>query len=45
MAYMNKWNMRLNPTLTPSRLLMGFLDYFSHFFNVQNFGIDVSNEG
>ena len=44
-AYMNKWNMRLNPTLTPSRLLMGFLDYFSHFFNVQNFGIDVSNEG
>lgn len=24
---------------------MGFLDYFSHFFNVQNFGIDVSNEG
>jgi len=44
-AYMNKWNMRLNPTLTPSRLLMGFLDYFSHFYNVQQFGIDVSNHG
>lgn len=33
-AYMNKWDMRMNPTLTPSRLLMGFLDYFSYFFNV-----------
>ena len=44
-AYMNKWDMRMNPTLTPSRLLMGFLDYFSYFFNVQLFGIDVSNNG
>ena len=43
-AYMNKWNMRLNPTLTPSRLLMGFLDYFSHFYNVQQFGIDIQSD-
>ena len=44
-AYMNKWNLKMSPTLTPSRLLMGFLDYYSYYFNVSLFGIDVSNNG
>ena len=25
-AFMNKWNLKMNPTLTPARLLMSFLD-------------------
>lgn len=44
-AYMNKWNLKMSATLTPSRLLMGFLDYYSYYFNVSLFGIDVSNNG
>ena len=44
-AYMNKWNLKMSPTLTPSKLLMGFLDYYSYYFNVSLFGIDVSNNG
>ena len=44
-AYMNKWNLKMSSTLTPARLLMGFLDYYSYYFNVSLFGIDVSNGG
>lgn len=44
-AYMNKWNLKMSATLTPARLLMGFLDYYSYYFNVSLFGIDVSNNG
>jgi len=44
-AYMNKWNLKMSSTLTPSRLLMGFLDYFSYYFNSNLFGIDVSDNG
>lgn len=44
-AYMNKWNLKMSATLTPARLLMGFLDYYSYYFNVSLFGIDVSNDG
>ena len=44
-AYMNKWNLKMSPDLTPSRLLMGFLDYYSYYFSVSLFGIDVSNNG
>jgi len=43
-AYMNKWNLKMS-SLTPSRLLMGFLDYYSYYFNTSLFGIDVSNNG
>ena len=43
-AYMNKWNLKMSATLTPSRLLMGFLDYYSYYFNVSLFGIDVSKD-
>ena len=35
----------MSATITPSRLLMGFMDYYSYYFNVSMFGIDVSNEG
>jgi DNA polymerase sigma len=42
---MNKWNLKMSATLTPARLLMGFLDYYSYYFNVSLFGIDVSNNG
>lgn len=35
----------MSATLTPARLLMGFLDYYSYYFNVSLFGIDVSNDG
>lgn len=31
-AYMNRWNLKISPTLTPARLLMGFLDYYSYYF-------------
>ena len=44
-AFMNKWNLKMNPTLTPARLLMSFLDYYSYYFKVSLFGIDVSNDG
>lgn len=44
-AYMNKWNLKMSATLTPARLLMGFLDYYSYYFNVSLFGIDVSHNG
>lgn len=33
-AYMNKWNLKMSAVLTPARLLMGFLDYYSYYFNV-----------
>ena len=44
-AYMNKWNLKMSSTLTPSRLLMGMLDYYSYYFNSSLFGIDVINNG
>jgi DNA polymerase sigma len=44
-AYMNRWDLRMSATLTPARLLMGFLDYYSYYFKVSMFGIDVSNGG
>jgi hypothetical protein len=31
-AYMNRWNLKMSNTLTPARLLMGFLDYYSYYF-------------
>ena len=31
--------------MVPSRLLVGFLDYYSYYFNASWLGIDVSNNG
>lgn len=31
-AYMNRWNLKMSDNLTPARLLMGFLDYYSYYF-------------
>lgn len=44
-AYMNEYNLKMNAALTPSRLLMGFLDYYSYYFKVSMYGIDVSDGG
>uniref|UniRef100_A0A7S3CH89 Poly(A) RNA polymerase mitochondrial-like central palm domain-containing protein n=1 Tax=Strombidium rassoulzadegani TaxID=1082188 RepID=A0A7S3CH89_9SPIT len=44
-AYMNRWSLQISRTLSPARLLMGFLDYFSYYFKVELQGIDVTNGG
>lgn len=31
--------------LSPSRLLMGFLDFYANFFNPANMGISVVDDG
>jgi DNA polymerase sigma len=35
----------MSVSLTPARLLMGFLDYYSYYFQVSTTGIDVTNGG
>lgn len=44
-AYMNYFEVRLNMNLTPSRLLMGFLDFYSNYFDPNSLGINVYNDG
>lgn len=44
-AYINRWGLKMSATLTPARLLMGFLDYYSYYFQVSTTGIDVKNGG
>lgn len=45
-AYMNHYDLRKFSTgLTPSRLLMGFLDYYGNYFNPKFMGVSVYNNG
>lgn len=44
-AYMNYYGMRGNHDLTPSRLLMGFLEFYGTYFSPNSMGISVSDEG
>lgn len=44
-AYMNYFDVRANMSLTPSRLLMGFLDFYSNYFDPKSLGINVYNDG
>lgn len=44
-AYMNYYGLRGNHELSPSRLLMGFLDFYGHYFNPSALGISVYDEG
>jgi DNA polymerase sigma len=44
-AYMNYFKIKDTINMTPSRLLMGFLDYYGNYFNPSSLGISVINEG
>lgn len=44
-AYMNYFKIKDALNMTPSRLLMGFLDYYGNYFNPSSLGISVINEG
>ena len=43
-AYMNNFKLQQSPHITPSRLLMGFLDFYSNCFDPQKFGINILND-
>jgi DNA polymerase sigma len=43
-AYMNNFQLQQSPHITPSRLLMGFLDFYSNCFDSQKFGINILND-
>mmetsp|Transcript_16647 Transcript_16647/g.22481 ORF Transcript_16647/g.22481 Transcript_16647/m.22481 type:complete len:150 (-) Transcript_16647:886-1335(-) len=40
-AYMNNFNLQQSPHITPSRLLMGFLDFYSNCFDPKLYGINT----
>jgi len=40
-AYMNNFNLQSSPHITPSRLLMGFLDFYSNCFDPKLYGINT----
>lgn len=42
-AYMNNFKLQASPHLTPSRLLMGFLDFYSNCFDPRLYGINTAN--
>lgn len=42
-AYMNNFKLYLSPSLTPSRLLMGFLDFYSNCFDPRYYGVNTTN--
>ncbi len=42
-AYMNNFQLHHSPHLTPSRLLMGFLDFYSNCFDPRLYGINTTN--
>ena len=44
-AYMNYFGLRYKQGLSPSRLLMGYLDYYGNYFNPSNYGISTYNDG
>jgi hypothetical protein len=42
---MNYFELKGNHNLSPSRLLMGFLDFYGNYFNTSTWGVNVFNEG
>ena len=44
-AYMNYYGLRGSTDVTPSRLLMGFLDFYGNYFNPGSMGISVYDDG
>ena len=45
-AYMNYFGIRKDSEgISPSRLLMGFLDFYGNYFNPNSLGISVYNDG
>lgn len=44
-AYMNNFNLHTSPYLTPSRLLIGFLDFYSNCFDPKLYGVNIANGG
>jgi len=43
-AYMNNFNLQQSPHITPSRLLMGFLDFYSNCFDPRLYGVNTLSE-
>lgn len=43
-AYMNNFQLYKSPSLTPSRLLMGFLDFYSNCFDPSFYGVNTVNK-
>jgi non-canonical poly(A) RNA polymerase PAPD5/7 len=44
-AYMNNFNLHKSPHLTPSRLLMGFLEFYCNHFDPKVYGVNTANGG
>jgi len=42
-AYMNNFKLHQSPHITPSRLLMGFLEFYTKFFDPRTFGVNTLN--
>ena len=42
-AYMNNFKLQMSPNLTASRLLMGFLDFYSNCFEPKFYGVNTAN--
>jgi hypothetical protein len=42
---MNYYGLKGLNDLSPSRLLMGFLDFYAHYFNPGSMGISVYDDG
>lgn len=40
-AYMNNFKLQKSPHITPSRLLMGFLDFYSNCFDPKLYGVNT----
>lgn len=43
-AYMNFFKLQHNPHITPSRLLMGFLDFYANCFDAGKYGVKTMNQ-
>jgi hypothetical protein len=41
---MNNFQLYKSPSLTPSRLLMGFLDFYSNCFDPSFYGVNTVNK-
>jgi hypothetical protein len=42
-AYMKNFKVNISPHITPSRLLMGFLEFYSQWFDPRSYGINTLN--
>lgn len=43
-AYMNYMGIRYSHGMSPSKLLMGFLNYYGNYFNQNSLGVSVYND-